>query len=120
MHPTDPERRHASRHAVTLDAQYDSVAIAMQGRVTSLSNSGLFVQSDFLDDPGTMVALSLQFSPSAQPLTIAGRVAHVVARGPNSGMGIQFTDLSRKSRQRLARYIEVDRSERASSVASTN
>lgn len=112
------ERRRSDRQAVVLDAQYDSRTMVLRGRVTNLSKSGLFVESEFLDDPGTVVALSLTLSANMSPLAIAGRVARAESEPTKSGMGIQFTDLSVKSRQRLARYIEDAHSERPRSVAS--
>lgn len=114
------ERRRSSRRAVELDTQYESSAIVMRGCVTSLSRTGLFLQSDILDSLGTMVALSLSLPSESKPLAIAGKVVRVDLRPLESGMGIRFTDLSRNSRQRLARYIEDGHSERLSSVASAS
>lgn len=118
MNDTAQERRRSNRQAVVLDAQYDSRTMVLRGRVTNLSKTGLFVESEFLDDPGTNVALSLILATDKRPLAIAGRVARADAEPTKSGMGIQFTDLSDKSRERLARYIEDAHSERPSSVAS--
>lgn len=112
------ERRQASRHPVQLDAHYDSPAILMQGRVTNLSQSGLFVRSDFLDGPGTLVSLAIQFPSELAPMRLVGLVARVDSRPRKSGMGIQFTDLSDACQARLARHIKDDDSERPSSVAS--
>jgi Tfp pilus assembly protein PilZ len=106
---------------VHLDTQYSSNAIAMRGAaVTNLSRSGLFLKADILDNLGSMVALSLSLPREKKPISIAGRVVRVDTRARQSGMGILFTDLSLKSRQRLARYMEDDHSERLSSVASVN
>ncbi len=120
MNTSDQDRRRSGRHQVELDAHYNSSAMDLQARVTSLSTSGLFVESDFLDSPNTLVALSLTLRGDPRPLSIAGRVAWVDASPRQSGMGIQFTDLSRKCRQRLARYMADAHSERTGSVASGN
>jgi Tfp pilus assembly protein PilZ len=88
--------------------------------VTNLSRSGLFLKAEILDNPGSMVALSLTLPNQKKPISIAGKVVRVDTRPLQSGMGILFTDLSRKSRQCLTRYMEDDRSERLSSVASAN
>ena len=115
------DRRRATRRVVHLDTQYSSTAIAMRGAaVTSLSRSGLFLKAEFLDNPGSIVALSLTLPNEKKPISIAGKVVRVDTRPQKSGMGILFTDLSRKSRQRLSRYMEDDHSERLSSVASVN
>jgi hypothetical protein len=120
MNSPSDDRRHSGRQTVALDAHYDSVDMAMRGIVTSLSDSGLFVQSDFLDDPGTLVAITLTQLADYQPLTVTGRVARVDSRPSSPGMGISFTDLSEASRQRLARFIEDGHSERPGYVASAN
>ena len=90
----------------------------MQGRVTNLSESGLFVRSDFLDGLGTEVSLAIHLPASPAPLQVAGMVARVDSRPRESGMGIRFTDLSEACQAHLARYIKDDRSEHPSSVAS--
>lgn len=109
MDPQSNERRLSTRHDVTLDAHYDSSSMDMSGPVTNLSRTGLFLRAQFLDDPGSIVAISLQLPSEAKPIAIAGRVVRVDMREGASGMGIRFTDLSWRSRQRLARFIESTR-----------
>lgn len=101
------DRRQASRLEVALEVYYDSSSIHMAGAaVSSLSQTGLFLRSQYLDDPGVLVALALSLPTERRPLTIAGKVVRVDTRPTSAGMGIRFTDLSIRSRERLARFVQ--------------
>ncbi len=116
MHSLSNERRLASRHEVVLHAHYDSSSMDMSTPVTNLSRTGLFLAAQFLDDPGSMVAISLHLPSEPKPIAIAGRVVRVDMRPGSSGMGIRFTDLSWRSRQSLARFMESSRPDLLASV----
>lgn len=100
------DRRRSTRKRVRLEAQYDSKSMELSTQVLCISRSGLFLSSDYLDDMGSMVALSLQLPAEVDPVRVAGRVVRVEtsARGP--GMGILFTDLSWRSRLSITRFVE--------------
>lgn len=109
MYSLSSERRLSSRHEVALNAHYDSSAIDMSSPVTNLSRTGLFLRAVYLDDPGSLVSILLKLPSESRPISIAGRVVRVDLRPGTSGMGIRFTDLSWRGRQRLVGFIESKR-----------
>ncbi len=108
------ERRQSSRRRVRLSAQYDSDSMGLSGFVVSISRSGLFLSSEFLDDHGSVVEIGLQLPGDPQPIQLAGRVVRIETRSHSAGMGVHFTDLSWQTRLSLARFVEDSRSQHAS------
>ncbi len=108
------ERRQSSRLRVRLNAQYDSESMGLNGFVVSISRSGLFLSSEFLDDHGGVVEIGLQLPGEPQPVQLSGRVVRIETRSHSAGMGIHFSDLSWQTRLSLARFVEDSRSQRAS------
>jgi len=99
-------RRRADRWRVDLSAQYSSSALELSGTVVCLSRSGLFLCSEYLDSLGSDVTINLHLPTESVPVPLGGRVVRVDTNGATPGMGIQFTDLSWRSRLTLTRFIE--------------
>jgi hypothetical protein len=60
------------------------------GEVLDMSRGGLFVRCDFLEAPGTPVALLVWLTPDT-PVSLRGKVAWVAEHPPKGpGMGIQL------------------------------
>lgn len=108
------ERRRASRTRVHLDADYGSKSLELSCQVVCISRTGLFLNSDYLDELGSIVALNLRLPTEPAPVRLAGRVVRVVALTQIAGMGIQFTDLSWRTRQSIVRFVEEANSQRLS------
>src|SRR5688500_10650561 len=56
----EAEQRRAKRVSVDLRARYRSSTLDLDGRVSNLSRSGMFLRADFLDDEGSAVDLELE------------------------------------------------------------
>jgi uncharacterized protein (TIGR02266 family) len=104
-----PERRTAIRIDVNLPARCASDAAAIAGWVSSLSRSGMFIRSEFLDSAGTEVAVAVTLPGDAQPIELAGEVVRVDEDPLSAGMGIRFTTIPTTVRRRLANFM-IERS----------
>jgi uncharacterized protein (TIGR02266 family) len=99
-----PERRLAPRVQVHLPVHYQSDAVAMPGLVSSLSRTGAFVRSDFLDSRQQKVSIEIRLPGDADVLRLSGRVVHVSEEANRAGMGIRFMHLDEATRRRLADF----------------
>ncbi|MCP4445170.1 MAG: hypothetical protein GY811_07490 [Myxococcales bacterium] len=107
-------RRRSSRKRVQLSVRYDSRSMQLAGSVLCISRTGLFLCSDYLDEEGSMVALDLKLPTESECVHLAGRVARAETIAPSAGMGIQFTDLSPRSKVCITRFLEEADSQRLS------
>lgn len=80
-------------------------------KTVDLSENGIFIETEEPRRRGEQVTLSFAL-PGTQPITVTGRVAHVVkgrgrltpARQPN-GMGIEFTQVDSRSRKLIQDFV---------------
>lgn len=106
------ERRHAHRVQVSLTVRYISDDVALSGVVSSLSRTGMFLRSDYLDSRGQSVAIAVTLPGEAAPLELAGEVVRVVEDPRRAGMGIRFTAVPSDTRRKLANFM-IERSYQA-------
>lgn len=109
---TTPERRSEPRHATDLEVDYAADSTFMYAYIKDISSTGIFVRADDLQPVGTI--LKLRFSPSAdagatsEPIEVEGEVMwNTNGRRVSSvpGMGIRFTDMGEKTRQRVLELV---------------
>lgn len=103
--PAIHERRGATRVQVNLPAQYASDATSLQGWVANLSRNGLFLRSDYLDDPGSEVRVSFDLPGDPHPLAVCGQVVRVHDNPLCPGMAIRFTQVPEPARRKLANFM---------------
>ncbi|RQW87219.1 MAG: response regulator [Geobacter sp.] len=112
------------RQMLRLDIEVDTIIRikdqTFETRTKTLSEGGLLVQ---IDHPamhtGSQVEISLLLSPSATPLELTGEVIYLL--GPTAtcsarDVGIKFSDISKKSSERLRNFIEQAASGEAGST----
>lgn len=104
-------RRHARRE-VELPVLVVDAGAQGEGRVhadvrldaSDLSQSGAFVRSSLLFEVGELLRLEISL-PGGAPIQVGARVARVVRGGSagesQSGMGVEFLDLSPADRARI-------------------
>lgn len=99
-----PEQRRSERVPVDLRAHYRSPTLDLDGRVSNLSRSGMFLHADYLDDTGSEVDVELVVA-GREPLRLRGEVVWVDARPLSAGMGIRFGELDDQVRRALANLV---------------
>jgi hypothetical protein len=99
-----PEKRSAHRIAVRLRASFRSSQAVIDGWVCDLSRLGLFLQSDYLDEPGATGTIDLEL-PEGAPLRLPGEIVRVETDSERPGMAIRFGDLPEDTRRPLANFM---------------
>jgi PilZ domain len=90
---------------VHLPARYVSEETVLSGSVANLSRTALFLQSEFLDDPGHDVEVTFSLPGEAEPVAVRGRVIRVNDGPLCPGMAIRFTAVPNAARHRLRRFL---------------
>lgn len=91
------ERRRHARTPAEIQIIYDSEMLNLDATARDVSDGGLFVMTELLDQVGTPCTMTIEL-PGTRPFRANGVVRHVVtsasAQGKHPpGMGIEFTDL---------------------------
>lgn len=91
------ERRRHARTPTEIQIIYDSEMLNLDATARDVSDGGVFVMTELLDQVGTPCAMTIEL-PGTRPFRANGVVRHVVtsasAQGKHPpGMGIEFTDL---------------------------
>jgi len=99
-----PEKRSAHRIAVRLRASFRSSAAVIEGWVLDLSRLGLFLASEFLDEPGAEGTIDLEL-PDGEALRLPGEIVRVDTAPDRPGMAIRFGALNDEMRRPLANFL---------------
>lgn len=100
------ERRTAHRVQVNLPAQYNSESIALSGWIANLSDEGLFLRSEYLDETGSDVSVSFDLPGEAHPVALRGEVVRVHDSPLCPGMAVRFTHVPEGVRRKLAAFMQ--------------
>ena len=98
------ERRKAVRVTRSLEIQYTAAGVTIRGRVSDISEGGLFIDTTNPLEVGTLVHYSFSLPVRNCPVIIKGR-ARVTWTQHMVGMGIQFLDMSREDRDRIKYWV---------------
>lgn len=98
------EKRSAHRMPVRLRACFRSSQAVIEGWVCDLSRLGLFLESDYLDEPGSTGTVDLEL-PDSEPLRLPGEIVRVHVDTDRPGMAIRFGDLPDTARRPLANFM---------------
>ncbi len=87
------ERRRHKRITVQIPVIYNSDLLCFDAVARDLSEGGVFLATDLLDEPGTECSLTM-LPDGGQALSVHGVIRRVVQHGIDGlpGMGIQFAD----------------------------
>lgn len=97
------ERRRHARHRLRVPTVYTSENLTVESTALDLSRSGVFVQTQILDEVGTPCELTIM-ADGAPAFTFQGKVKRVVEReerGQSLGLGIEFVGLTPQARRWL-------------------
>jgi hypothetical protein len=98
------EKRSSHRIAVRLRACFRSRSTVIEGWVLDLSRLGLFLRSEFLDEPGASGSIDLEL-PDGESLRLPGEVVRVETASDRAGMAIRFGTLTDDARRPLANFL---------------
>jgi hypothetical protein len=98
------EKRSAHRIAVRLRACFRSSGAVIEGWVLDLSRRGLFLRSEYLDEPGATGSIDLEL-PDGENLRLPAEVVRVDTTADRAGMAIRFGALDDDARRPLANFM---------------
>jgi uncharacterized protein (TIGR02266 family) len=99
------DQRRSPRIPVNLSAEYRSPHLHLDGRVTNISQGGIFFRSDLLDESGVEARVALNLPERNEPLELVGDVAWINDAQGDPGMGIRFRDVPLVDRILLANFM---------------
>ena len=109
MDTRDTERREQARFAAKLKVNYRHGDTYLYSRTSNVSELGIFLLSDEPLPPGSVLELEFNAPESRHPICVTGQVRWVEEGGlqTESGMGIQFIDLTPDLKARLRSLIRT-------------
>ena len=108
-----PERRRSERTDVLVRVDYQSIDELFSEFARNINEGGLFVETDAPLPVDSKVSLQFKIPGSDAPVAGTGRVVRVAqVDGPGPpGMGIEFDDLDRESRERINDLVRSTRTD---------
>jgi uncharacterized protein (TIGR02266 family) len=108
-------KRRSRRKPFVIRVDYGTVDELFSDFSTNISEGGIFIETTKHHLPGSPVRLEFSLPGATQPVRVSGRVIWVrkageAADGP-PGLGVQFEDLSRETKEqinRIARNLRSD------------
>ena len=109
-----PLRRRFKRIDVNITARYKVGLSAdtklLKGKILNLSGEGLFIFSKDTFPASTQLYLEIGLIPEEKPLTMMGTVIWLADKElqphAHPGMGVEFTNLSKRSQARIIEFID--------------
>ena len=101
------ERRKASREALVVRLEYQTVDELFSDFTTNINEGGMFVESESPRELGSSVSMQFRLPGSAEPIVARGVVVHVTDGSDTGvpGMGIEFETLDAATRQRINELV---------------
>jgi uncharacterized protein (TIGR02266 family) len=111
METKTAERRCEPRHQTNLEVDYAADSTFMYAYIKDISSTGIFVRATEVQPVGTLLQLRFS-SPAAaaarEPFAVEGEVMWNISgqeANDGAGMGIRFTDMGEKTRQRVLELV---------------
>ena len=103
------ERRKASREALVVRLEYETVDKLFSDFTRNINEGGIFVESENPQELGSSVRLQFRLPGSEEPMAARGTVVHVSDGGTTGvpGMGIEFEALDAPTRQRINELVKA-------------
>jgi uncharacterized protein (TIGR02266 family) len=106
-----PDRRQATRYAVSVQVTFESEHNFFTGLTQDLSRGGLFVATPSLCPIGSRVNLRMTLPTSPEPLDVLTEVRWVRTRdvpggGGKAGVGLMFLQMSPKAKEAVKAYLQ--------------
>lgn len=106
---SDDQGEHPREHPrYELDAFVDvtGTEVLLNHRVTNISLGGICLQTDVLEDLGTLVDLVINFPELDASMSVRGEVVWANPEPPMD-LGIRFVDLDDEHKETLRKYISL-------------
>ena len=100
--------REFPRFEVNAYVDYTGNEVLLYHRVQNISLGGICIQSNGVEDVGTIVDLVINFPDLDASLSIKGEVVWVNRTDPQD-MGIRYVDLDNERKEMLRKYIGMVR-----------
>lgn len=108
MHEAAELPREFPRFEVNAYVDYTGNEVLLYHRVQNLSLGGICIQSNGVEDVGTVVDLVINFPELTSSIAVKGEVVWVNRDAPMD-MGIRFIDLDNERKDTLRKYISMVR-----------
>jgi uncharacterized protein (TIGR02266 family) len=100
--------REFPRFEVNAYVDYTGNEVLLYHRVQNISLGGICIQSNGVEDVGTMVDLVINFPELGASISVRGEVVWVNRDAPMD-MGIRFIDLDNERKDTLKKYVSMVR-----------
>lgn len=100
------QAREFPRYEVNAYVDYTGSEVMLYHRVQNISLGGICIQSNGVEDVGTVVDLVINFPDLDASVALRGEVVWV-NREPPMDMGIRYVDLDEPMRERLKKLLEL-------------
>ena len=110
MEASNPEREARRYPRFVVDALVDVTAseVLLYHRIQNISLGGICIQSNGVEDVGTIVELVVNFPELGASISVKGEVVWVNRDAPMD-MGIRYIDLDNERKDTLKKYISMVR-----------
>jgi uncharacterized protein (TIGR02266 family) len=102
--------REFPRYEVNAYVDYTGNEVLLYHRVQNISLGGICIQSNGVEDVGTIVDLVINFPELQASISVKGEVVWVNRDAPQD-MGIRYIDLDNERKDTLRKYIALVRKE---------
>ncbi len=99
------ENREHPRYEVSAYVDYTGSELLLFHHVENISLGGICIQTDAVEELGTVVDLVINFPDLDATVAVQGEVAWL-NREPPMDMGIRFMELDEERRKTLRRYLK--------------
>jgi uncharacterized protein (TIGR02266 family) len=103
MRMTDKEQRRAWRSALLLEVTYEGAGVRAERRISDISVTGVYIETISPVPVGSNLKLTFTL-PDGSTVNTAGVVVH---SQPQTGIGVEFTDLKREDARRIRQFIRA-------------
>jgi len=100
--------RPTARFEVNAYVDYTGTEVLLYHRVQNISLGGICIQSNGVEDVGTLVDLVVNFPDLQASISVRGEVVWVNRDAPMD-MGIRYVDLDNERKETLRKYISMVR-----------
>ena len=108
MADPDEQSREFPRYEVNAYVDYTGNEVLLYHRVQNISLGGICIQSNGVEDVGTIVDIVINFPDLEASMSIKGEVVWV-NREPPMDMGIRYVELDAERKETLRKYIGMVR-----------
>jgi uncharacterized protein (TIGR02266 family) len=99
----DKEQRRAWRSALLLEVAYEGAGVRTETRISDISVTGVYIETVSPVPVGSTLTLTFTL-PDGYAVNTVGVVVH---SQPQTGIGVEFTNLKREDARRIRQFIRA-------------